>query len=36
MEHRRAQSWHMPVWTCPCLEQEGNAIDGDRMEKMEG
>lgn len=28
--------WHMPVWTCPCLEQEGSAINGDRIEKMGG
>lgn len=36
MEHKPAQGWQMPVWACPCLEQEGNAIDGGRMEKVGG
>lgn len=33
MEHKPAQGWHMPVWTFPCLDQERNEINGDRIEK---
>lgn len=33
MEHARPWGLHIPLWMCPCSQQERDAIDWERMEK---